>query len=187
MRAPWLGWLLALSVGLGGCATAGPPSRAADHLDVLNHVSCYPFGLDQIGRGDVAAGTETWKQCFAEDYQFSLFLGFGERTVCPGPSCPLPAAMGSIDKRVAFARRVYDSQGYVRTSHHLSNQRVTFTEPDLAQVRTNLSAWHMKPDGSIVTAVGQWDVQVARAGHGWRITQENLTITGAGTLQPLRR
>jgi hypothetical protein len=30
-------------------------------------------------------------------------------------------------------------------------------------------------------------VTVARTGAGWRITQENLTITGAGALQPLRR
>jgi hypothetical protein len=45
----------------------------------------------------------------------------------------------------------------------------------------------MKQDGSIVTAVGTWDVTVARTGAGWRITQENLTITGAGALQPLRR
>jgi hypothetical protein len=168
--------LLLVVLALGACATAAPSSRATDHLDILNHVSCYPFGLDQIGRGDVPGGTETWKQCFTEDYQFSLFLGFGERTVDR-----------SIDKRVAFARRIYESQGYVRTSHHLANQRVTFTDSAQAQVSSYVTAWHMKQDGSIVTAVGTWDVTVARTGAGWRITQENLTITGAGALQPLRR
>jgi len=168
--------VVCVAAGLGACATGASSSRAADHLEILNHVSCYPFGLDQIGRGDVAGGTETWKQCFAEGYEFSIFLGFGERTVQRG-----------IDARVAFARRIYESQGYVRTSHHLANQRVTFTHANQASVRSNITAWHMKQDGSIVTGVGQWDVTVMHTAAGWRITQENLTITGAGALQPLRR
>jgi hypothetical protein len=178
---------LALAVAcIAGSAQAQEMRRLSDHLGVLNHVTCYPFGLDQIGRGDTAAGIEEWKKCFAPDYKFSVFLGFGQPTECPGEKCQLPGA-NSIEKRAAFARSIYDKAGYVRTSHQLSNQTVSFTGADSVHVKSYISAWHIKDDGSIVTGVGVWEVDLARAGEGWLIANEKLSIVGAGSLQSLRR
>ena len=44
----------------------------------------------------------------------------------------------------------------------------------------------MKEDGSIVTGVGVWEVDLTRNGNGWLISTEKVTITGAGALQSLR-
>lgn len=177
---------VAMAVGLAGCADVQEQRRLSDRLGALNHVSCYPFGLDMIGRGDTQAGIDSWKQCFTPDYKFSVFLGFGEPTECPGEKCSVPGAT-SIEKRAALARRIYDAAGYVRTSHHLTNETVTVTGPDTQHVKSYISAWHMKKDGGIVTGVGVWEVDLARNGTGWLITTEKLTIVGAGALQSLRR
>jgi SnoaL-like domain len=178
--------LVLLVAGVAAHAEAQQPPAVADHLGALNHVSCYPFGLDMIGRGETQAGIDAWKQCFAPDFKFTVSLGFGEPTECPGEKCTLAGA-NSIEKRATFARRIYDSAGYVRTSHQLSNQMVTATGADTLHVKSYISAWHIKGDGSIVTGVGVWEVDLARNGQGWLITSEKLTIVGAGTLQSLRR
>ena len=179
-------WLFAALLGLAFPAGAQDVKRLADHLGALNHVTCYPFGLDMIGAGNTQAGSEAWKQCFAPDFKFTVFLGFGEPTECPGATCTL-AGTNSIEKRAALARRIYDAAGYVRTSHHLTNLTVTPTGADSQHVKTYISAWHVKQDGSIVTGVGTWEVDLARSGAGWLITDEKLTIIGAGLLQTLRR
>jgi len=178
---------VALAVAtLSNLASAQDTKRLSDQLSALNHVNCYPFGLDEIGHGDSAAGIEIWKKCFASDYKFSVYLGFGQPTECPGDKCELPG-LTSIEKRAAFARGIYDKAGYVRTSHQLTNQTVSFAGVDSLHVKSYISAWHMKNDGSIVTGVGTWDVDLARNGEGWLISNEKLVIVGAGVLQSLRK
>lgn len=122
-------WLLVTALAIAAPAAAQDARQLADHLGALNHISCYPFGLDMIGAGDTQGGMEAWKKCFAPEYKFTVFLGFGEPTVCPGEKCTLSGA-NSIEKRAAFARRIYDNAGYVRTSHHLANQTMTPIGPD---------------------------------------------------------
>src|SRR5947209_5585889 len=92
--------LLVLAVACAGEAGAQDLRRVSDHLAILNHISCYPFGLDRIGRGETAAGIEEWRNCFAADFKFSVFLGFGQPTECPGDKCELPG-VNSIEKRAA--------------------------------------------------------------------------------------
>ncbi|MFI5002076.1 MAG: nuclear transport factor 2 family protein [Reyranellales bacterium] len=170
---------LAIAVlSVGGCANLQQQQRLADHLAALNHVSCYPFGLDLIGRGDTAAGIEAWKQCFAPDYKFSVFLGFDQPIECPGEKCTVAGAT-SIEKRAALARRIYDKAGYVRTSNHLTNETVTVTGPNELHVKCYISAWHFRK-GGVDTGVGVWEVDLVRAGTGWLISNEKLTIVGAG-------
>jgi hypothetical protein len=48
--------------------------NAADYEAIRNHVTCYPFGIDRIGRGDSDAGVAIWKDCFAPDFEFSAFI-----------------------------------------------------------------------------------------------------------------
>ena len=76
-----------------------------------NHLSCYPFGIDAIGRGNIEEGINTWKGCFAPDYKFSVFLGRGEPTVCPGDKCSFPKGMGSIEMRANLAKRYLTGPG----------------------------------------------------------------------------
>jgi hypothetical protein len=97
--------------------------RPADEAAVRNRVSCYPFGIDKIGHGDRDGRVSIWKGCFAQNFEFSGFIGRGEPTNCPGPSCPFPTVMSAIEMRAAFAKRAFDRGGFVKTSHHLTNLR----------------------------------------------------------------
>jgi hypothetical protein len=157
---------------------------AADAEAVRNLVTCYPFGIDKIGRGDSDAGIALWKQCFASDYAFSVFIGYGEPTVCPGDKCPFPKEMGTVDMRAAYAKRAFDGGKFVKTSHHLTNMAVSFVDADHAVVNAYIQAWHWRADGTVIVGAGTWDVDVARQDAGWRITHEKLSIVGAGMLQP---
>jgi hypothetical protein len=156
----------------------------ADYEAVRNHVTCYPFGIDRIGRGEFDSGLSGWKRCFSSDFQFTVYLGRGEPTVCPGTNCPMPKEMNGVEMRAAYARRAFETSGYTKTSHHLTNVTVSFASPDRATVNAYLQAWHWKPDGTVIVGAGIWDVEVVRSGTAWQIAREKLTIVGSGSLQP---
>ena len=172
------------------CATVAGPTMAqtpADYEAVRNHVTCYPFGIDKIGRGDMDGGKAIWNECFTPDFQFSLFFGRGEPLTCPGAKCPFPASMNSVDMRAAVAKKAFESAGFEKTSHHLTNVKVSFTSADRATVNAYMQAWHWKADGIVVLAAGTWDLEVVRLADKWRIAKENLSIVGSGTLSPPSR
>jgi hypothetical protein len=152
--------------------------------EVRNQITCYPFGIDKIGKGEQEAGVEVWKSCFAPDFEFSLFIGRGAPTNCPGPSCPFPKEMSTIEMRAAFAKRAFDGGGFVKTSHHLTNMSVSFPSADKASVNSYVQAWHWKADGTVVVAPGTWDVELARSEGKWRITREKLSVVGAAVIAP---
>jgi len=171
----------ALSVMACAIARADGP---ADDAAVRNHVTCYPFGIDRIGRGDRDGGLAIWKECFASNFEFSAFIGRGEPTNCPGPSCPFPKDMTSIEMRAAFAKRAFDGGGFVKTSHHLTNVTVSFPGADRAIVNAYVQAWHWKADNTVVVAPGTWDVELTRTDGKWLITKEKLAVTGAAIISP---
>jgi 3-phenylpropionate/cinnamic acid dioxygenase small subunit len=165
-----------------GAALAGPADPALQET-VRNHISCYPFGIDAIGRGNLEQGITIWKSCFAPDYKFSVFLGRGEPTVCPGEKCSFPTTMNSIEMRAALAKRVFDGAGFVRTSHHVTNATITIVDADHAKVNAYLQAWHVrKENGGVVVGFGTWDLELARKNDAWLITGEDLKIIGSGVL-----
>jgi hypothetical protein len=156
---------------------------AMEYEAVRNQVSCYPFGIDKIGQGKVEEGNAIWKTCFTPDFKFKIYLGYGQPIVCPGDKGELPG-MNSIEKRAAFAKAAFDRAKFVKTSHHLTNVAIAFKSPDRASVKAYVQAWHWREDGSGVVAPGEWDVELSKTTDGWRISEENLSIVGAGVIQP---
>ena len=115
-------------------ASAACADGASDDAAVRNRVTCYPFGIDKIGRGDSEGGLAIWKDCFAPNFEFSALIGRGEPTNCPGASCPFPKDMNPVEMRALFAKRAFDGGGFVKTSHHLTNVTVSFPIADVATV-----------------------------------------------------
>lgn len=152
---------------------------AGDDAAVRNLVTCYPFGIDKIGRGDTQGGIAIWKECLAPDFSFSAFIGRGEPTICPGEGCSFPKDMTPVEMRAAFAKRAFDGGGFVKTSHHLTNVAVSFPSPDSAVVNAYVQAWHWKQDNTAVIAPGTWDLELVRVGGKWRIKKERLSVVGA--------
>ena len=145
---------------------------------IMNHVSCYPRGLDAIGGGDDAAGIAIWNSCFAPDYGFKLELGWGAPTECRGDACRLPGDT-AIEKRAAFARSIYDRAGFTRTHHSLANVSVAMTKDTAADVTAHVTAVHFAEGGAVTTGYGLWSVSLEMTDQGWRITDETLQIIGS--------
>jgi hypothetical protein len=172
----------ALTLALSFTACAGAwADDPADDAAVRNRVT---FGIDRIGRGDRDGGLAIWKECFAANFEFSAFIGRGEPTNCPGPSCPFPKEMSAVEMRAAFARRAFDASGFVKTSHHLANVTVSFPEADRATVNAYVQAWHWKADNTVIVAPGTWDVELVRTDGKWFITRERLAVVGAAVVGP---
>jgi SnoaL-like domain len=163
-------------------ATAAQADGAADDAAVRSHITCYAFGIDKIGRGDQEGGLAIWKDCFSTDLRFSAFVGRGAPTNCPGSDCPFPKDMTPIEMRAAFAKRAFDSGGFVKTSHHLTNVSVSFTGSDRAIVNAYVQAWHWKADNTVVVAPGTWDAELARIDGKWLITRETLAVIGVAVI-----
>jgi len=165
-----------------GCfwATAFLLSATASHSDpvsdIVEHVDCYPRGLDLIGAGQDADGVEIWNSCYAEDFSFTLDLGWGAPTVCSASECQLPGDT-SIMRRANFARSVYDRAGFTSTEHSLANTSVVLTGSDAAEATSDITAVHFGAGGSVVTGYGHWSVTLSNTADGWRINDETLTIT----------
>jgi hypothetical protein len=92
--------------------------------------------------------------------------------------------MTGIEMRAAFAKRAFDTSGFVKTSHHLTNVSVSFPSADRAIVNAYVQAWHWKGDNTAVIAPGTWDVELARIDGKWLITKESLSIVGAAIVSP---
>lgn len=144
--------------------------------DIVEHVNCYPRGLDLIGAGQDAEGVEVWNACYVEDFSFTLDLGWGAPTVCTASACQLPGDT-SIARRANFARGVYDQAGFTSTEHSLENTSVELIGSDTAEATSDITAVHFGAGGSVVTGYGQWSVTLSQTSDGWRITDETLTIT----------
>ena len=176
--------ILAVATTMALSSTSVRADGPADDAAVRNRVTCYPFGIDKIGKGDSEAGLAVWKECFAPNFSFSAFIGRGEPTRCPGESCPFPKDMSTIDMRAAFAKKAFEGGGFVKTSHHLTNISVSFPSADRAVVNAYVQAWHWKADNTVVVAPGTWDVELARVTEKWMITKESLSIVGAAVVPP---
>jgi hypothetical protein len=181
MRYPAIGLAMLAAIS---CAAGARADGPADDAAVRNRIPCYPFGIDRIGRGDFDGGLAIWKQCFAPQFEFSVFIGRGEPTNCPGTSCPFPRDMSPAEMRAAFAKRAFEGSGFVKTSHHLTNVTVTFPGADVATVNAYVQAWHWKADNTVVVAPGSWDAELIRVDGKWLIAKEKLAIVGAAVIPP---
>ena len=141
---------------LFACVTVAGPAMAqtpADYEAVRNHVTCYPFGIDRIGLGDLDGGKAIWNDCFTPDFQFSLFFGRGEPLTCPGAKCPLPASMNSVDMRAAVAKKAFESAGFeedVAPPYQREGLLRVGRSRDRKYLRAGLAlegGWHRRPGG----------------------------------------
>lgn len=159
-------------VGCTAMATTSDPRN--DSRELMNLAACYTEGIDAIGNGRPEAGADRWRQCFGDDFKFSMSFGSAFSMTCPGEKCPFPPAMNPLARRVAMAKGTYDRAGYVATSHHLTSLRVEQPSADSAVVAAHLQAWHVRQDGATVLGLGTWRVQARKTAAGWRIVDEQL-------------
>ena len=59
---------------------------ANTYAEVVNHVACFPHGIDMISAGDVEGGMAVWNECWSDDLVSNLNF-VSASMVCPGEGC----------------------------------------------------------------------------------------------------
>ncbi len=86
------------------------------------------------------------------------------------------AVIGRADLALMFARTLAP---FSRTSHHVTNIRVTFTGADTAESTAYVYAWHLTLDGRRIDLWGRYHDRHRLTTEGWRIANRRLTVAGS--------
>lgn len=81
--------------------------------------------------------------------------------------------------RTALARSLARMWRWSRTSHHLSNVQIRFTNESEASAVSYVLAWHERPDGSTATVYGQYRDRLEKHGGRWLIAQRTMLENGS--------
>jgi SnoaL-like domain len=128
-----------------------------------------------IGGGNLQAGTDELRSCFANNAEFVYTLP------------PKYAALSfAVTGPEAFARHVaglYQANGFVRTQHFVTNLRMERTGGNTAIIRGYLSAIHVFPDERVFFATATYVDTVHRLNGQWKIVRRDEPLTSL-TLLP---
>lgn len=155
-----------------------PPVRKAP-LEVQDDLTklalCYCTSIDLVGRGNVTAGIQAFRTCFAESAEFDFVF---------------PEAYANWNFKVrgpeAFAEhvaRLYRENGFVRTQHQATNIEVEMTGARTAVVHGYLSATHVLSDERVYFATASFVDSAERIAGRWIIMRRDEVLS-ALTLLP---
>ncbi|MEE4280286.1 MAG: nuclear transport factor 2 family protein [Halieaceae bacterium] len=128
----------------------------ADHQAITDLLVDYCVYLDRMDLDALAA-------LFTEDCE----VEYGDH--------PALRSLGSA----ALAASLQRMWRWSRTSHHLSNVRLSSEDPDTVEALSYVLAWHERADGSTATIYGQYRDRVVRADKGWRIARRRMLMNGS--------
>ena len=87
------------------------------------------------------------------------------------------AVIGRKDLALMFAKTLAP---FSRTSHHVSNIKVTFTGPETAESTAYVYAWHLTlAEGRRIDLWGRYHDRHRLTSEGWRIATRRLTVAGS--------
>lgn len=81
--------------------------------------------------------------------------------------------------RLALAKSLERMWRWSRTSHHLSNVRISFTAADRAESISYVHAWHERPNGSTATVYGQYRDRLVYSDGAWLISERRMLMQGS--------
>ncbi len=154
------------------------------YAEVVNHVACFPHGIDMISAGDINGGMAIWNACWSEDL-ISRLNFVGASIVCPGEQCTFLANQPDLRgpaMRGALAQMGFQMAKFNATHHQLDTLRVSFDGPKNATVSGMITATHFSDHQGPETHFIHWTGVLADTENGWRITEEELSTVGHSVL-----
>lgn len=144
--------------------------RLSDRAEIADLTYCYAEGTDQIGRGDLAGGKQTYKECFTANAKVAAYFPGADPNGPPGLS-----AVGT-DAWAVAVQGVFEGNGYISTQHLMSNIRIDLDGAS-GTMTSYLSATHViDPAGAVELAHGTYVDTVVRTPQGWRISKRTLYL-----------
>jgi len=157
---------------------------AERYAEVINHVACFPHGIDMISAGDVEGGMAIWNECWGEALRSELNFTAAS-IICPGEQCMFladqPQLRGAA-MRGALAQMGFQMAQFTATHHQLDTLSVTFSDPDNATVAGMITATHFSDHQGPEVHFIHWTGEVAMTDEGWRIVAETLDTVGHSVL-----
>lgn len=133
------------------------PDRIADHRRIVDALSAYAFHFDRNEPDAVGS-------LFTEDAVIDY-----------GPDMDTIHGRDALVETISIGLR----EIFAATSHHISNEMVTFDGDDAAQLIAYLHAWHRYCDGSPDGYLwGQYHTRLRRTDDGWKFSELVLKIAG---------
>lgn len=157
---------------------------AEKYAEVVNHVACFPHGIDMISAGDVEGGMAIWNECWGENL-ISRLNFVRASVVCPGEDCPFLANQPDLrgaEMRGALAQMGFRMANFTATHHQLDTLRVEFDGPENATVSGMITATHFSDNQGPETHFIHWTGTLVDTTEGWRITEEDLSTVGHSIL-----
>lgn len=176
--------LAALVAAPPALADAPFEGYAETYAEVVNHVACFPHGIDMISAGDVEGGMAIWNECWGEDL-ISRLNFVSASIVCPGENCAFLASQPDLrgaDMRGALARMGFQMAKFTATHHQLDTLKVSFDGPKNATVSGMITATHFSDHQGPETHFIHWTGKLVDTDDGWRITEEDLSTVGHSVL-----
>jgi SnoaL-like domain len=161
---------------------ASPPGgNVVTEAQIAKLTSCYAYGTDAIGRGDLQRGKDIYEPCFAADAELEVYF--------PGTPLNGPPSFETVgtESWADFVSSVFTANGYTSTQHMMATIDVNVTDGAHATMTSYLHATHVLPDGTIDVANGTYEDEVVRQNGTWKIKRRTLkliTFLNLGTPVP---
>jgi len=180
------GFLPALALCAAIPAFADEPFEgySGSYAEVVNHVACFPHGIDKISAGDVEGGMAIWNACWSDDLVSNLNFT-SVSIVCPGEQCIFLAdrpELQGAEMRGALAQMGFQMARFNATHHQLDTLNVSLSDPEIATVSGMITATHFSDHQGPEVHFIHWTGEVAKTPVGWRITEETLDTVGHSVL-----
>lgn len=144
--------------------------RLSDRAEIAELGYCYAEGTDAIGRGELAAGKQIYKDCFTSNAVIAAYFPGEDPNGPPGLS-----TVGTNAWAVAVDG-VFTGNGYIATQHLIGNVRIELNG-NTGTMTSYLSATHViDPAGAVDLAHGTYVDTVVRTPQGWRISKRTLYL-----------
>ncbi len=158
---------------------------AEKYAEVVNHLSCFPHGIDMISVGKVDEGMAIWNECWDENL-ISRLNFVTASIVCPGVTCtflsPEQTEFTGPAMRAALAGNGFQMLKFKSTHHQLDTLKVKFDGPKNATVAGMITATHFSDHQGPETHYIHWTGTLVDTAKGWRITEEDLSTVGHSVL-----
>ncbi len=159
------------------------------YIEVVNHVACFPHGIDMMGAGDIEGGMAVWSECWGENLVSRLNF-VSASMVCPGEDCKFLADQPDLrgyKMRGGLAQKGFKMLKYTGTHHQLDTLKVEFDGPKNATVSGMITATHFSDHQGPETHFVHWVGTLVDTKDGWRITEEDLTTAGHSVLPKAKK
>ncbi|EYF06903.1 nuclear transport factor 2 family protein [Chondromyces apiculatus] len=161
------------AIPASGTPSGGVPNstlqRLVDEAEIEALTKCYAQATDAVAAGNSQLADSLYEKCFLHNAIIDVYN--------PGDPEGSPSLVDNAGDWVHIVEDAFDSGGYGRTQHLISNIQIKFINSNTAKMSTYLHATHViEPESAVDIANGTYEDTVVRTSQGWKISRRTLRL-----------